>query len=95
MTNEVIGHYASHPGGGYQPPKSDKPKAQNPPGSGAHETPPPPSSGNPSDLELKIRKEVMARINKSLDIAMNGHCCDDIIEAMEDVRLMLNLLWGE
>lgn len=48
-----------------------------------------------SDLELKIRKEVMARINKSLDIAMNGHCCDDIIEAMEDVRLMLNLLWGE
>ena len=41
MTNETIGHYASHPGGGYQPPKSDKPKAQNPPGSGAHETPPP------------------------------------------------------
>ena len=49
----------------------------------------------PTDLELKIRKEVMARINKSLDIAMNGHCCDDIIEAMEDVRLMLNLLWGK
>lgn len=44
MTNEVIGHYASHPGGGYQPPKSGKPKHRIAPGSGAHETPPPTSS---------------------------------------------------
>ena len=74
MTNEVIGHYASHPGGGYQPPKSDKPKAQNPPGSGAHETPPPPSSGNPSDLELKIRREVMDAIETIiLEDAVEGN----------------------
>ena len=120
MGEETIGHYASHPGGGYQPTKTDKPKAQNPPtGSGVPVNPDPEilkelmdmlknkkdsefytithatPVAMPSDIELKIRKDVMARINKSLDIAMNGHCCDDIIEAMEDVRLMLNLLWGE
>lgn len=94
MTNEVIGHYASHPGGGYQPPKSDKPKAQNPPGSGAHETPPPPSSGNPSDLELKIRKEVMDALGK-LEAELFKMQTIENVKYMEIIKDRLNLLWGE
>ena len=83
----TIGYYTSHPGGGYQPPKTDKPKAQNPPkGSGVPNTAEvetlkeltellknnpygfytikTTTTVKPSDIELKIRKEVMEALDQ-------------------------------
>ena len=39
MTNETIKHYGFHPGGGYQPPETNKKKCQFPPESSGWHTP--------------------------------------------------------
>lgn len=50
----------------------------------------------PSNLELKLRKKVCSQIDKMMDIAVNGHgCSDDVYEMLEDVKLMLDLLWED
>ena len=120
MTNETIGHYAFHPGSGYQPPKTDKPKAQNPPkGSGVPITADAEvlkeltellknnpdgfytvktiTTPYPSDIELRIRKEVMDAVDNiwhEMESIIIGQPLV-IIKDMTVIKDRLNLLWGE
>ena len=131
MGEETIGHYASHPGGGYQPTKTDKPKAQNPPeSSGIHyscwrcgKAVPLLSSTikddrgayickscllqkDVSELELRIRKEVLDAVNIMSELLSECEQCNDnwgmscsvtrvYIEHITTIKDRLNLLWGK
>lgn len=93
--NLTIGHYASHRNtGGYQPTKSDRPKALNPPKCGGIESLPGQMNTQPSELELRIRKEVMVAIDtiESRLYEDGDMYIQDMIDAIKD---RLNLLWGE
>lgn len=122
MTNETVGHYAFHPGSGYQPPKTDKPKAQNPPkSSGVSETPGAEAlqeltellknnpdgfytvktltTPYPSDIELRIRKEVMDNIKKLDNLVQcpskpHGYAYQ-LAQLTTAIKDRLNLLWEE
>lgn len=95
--NLTIGHYASHKNtGGYQPPKSDRPKTINPPKCGGVESFPEQMSAQPSDIEFRIRKEVHKNIEILMDELYNNglYNREYPIELLTKVRDRLNLLWG-
>ena len=97
----TIGHYASHRNtGDYQPTKSDRPKALNPPKCGGITLPPPPEFFHnislpisvTSELELRIRKEVLDDVNKMIEYeADEEEYHKSILLRIKD---RLNLLWG-
>lgn len=122
MTKLTIGHYASHKNtGGYTPPRTDGPKAQFPPKSGSIETSPinllitdedvvkaiGDIKPQPTDLELRNRKEILQLLNSFRSSLYNEcECYSDYygegcgyssgrLEAIEEISARLKEMWGE
>ena len=116
MTNETIGHYGFHPGGGYQPPETNKKKCQFPPESsgliithnvktfdeltellgnvsdnGSHNI----TTTIPivTELELKIRKEVMDAVDEILTFEEKDE--EYFYGLVRTIKDRLSLLWGD
>ena len=90
MTNETIGHYASHPGGGTVGWNKDK---------GFHGDIRLKASqlnkSQPSDLELRIRKEVVASVEELVIEVTNHYATDRAQVLVKVIQDRLNLLWNE
>ena len=92
--NITVGHYASHKNtGGYQPSKSDKTKTLNPPKCGGVESFQEQRSAQPSDIELRIRKEVMVALDQIMSYEWFN--LDSTITRARLIKDRLNLLWGD
>lgn len=109
MADLTIGHYASHKTTrGYTPPKTDGPKTQFPPKSGSVETPPKTNllitdedvikaisdmKHHPSELELRIRREVMDTLDELLKEEEEGEVY--FTGLLTKIKGHLILLWGD
>ena len=89
MTNETIGHYASHSGSNTVGWTKDKgfygdirKKSKQ-------------LKGQPSDLELKIRKEVMDAVDELVTETNQEYSTTKAQSLAEIIQDRLNLLWGE
>lgn len=102
----TIGHYASHRNtGGYPPTKSNGPKTLNSPKCGGITLPPPPEFFHnislpisvTSELELRIRKEVMVAMEelKSFEDEFEDETEIYFNNLLNKVIDRLKLLWGE
>ena len=92
MTNETIGHYASHPGGGTVGWNKDK-GFHGDIRVGANQL----NKIQPSDLELRIRKDVMDAMEelKSFEDEFEDETEIYFNNLLNKVIDRLKLLWGE
>lgn len=91
MTNETIGHFALHPGNNTVGWNKDKGFF------GDIQTKAKQIKVQPSELDLRIRKEVLdavERIWNEMERTIQGQPLD-ILEDMKIIKDRLNLLWGE
>lgn len=89
MTNETIGHFALHPGTNTVGWSEDKGFF------GDIQTKAKQIKIQPSDLELRIRKEVVASVEELVIEVTNHYATDRAQVLVKVIQDRLNLLWNE